>query len=120
MKPILKLNQYRDKLHALRDHLFAQLSQRPDEGFDASDSADRASHQSDLAVNIGLATHEAALLKEIEAALGRIDAGTYAICEKCKAKIGARRLTALPYARYCVECERRVEQDGATAVGLVT
>jgi DnaK suppressor protein len=112
MSPSLKVNRYRDKLHALREHLDAQISQLADEVFEAADSADRANQQTEVAVNIGVATHEAVLRKEIDDALERITAGTFAICEKCHAVIGMRRLNAIPYARYCVRCERRVEQEG--------
>ena len=112
MTSALNLNRYRDKLHALRAHLDAQISQLADEAADAEDSADRASRQTDVAVNIGLATHEAVLRHEIDDALERMNVGTFAICGKCNAVIGTRRLNAIPYARYCVRCERRIEQEG--------
>lgn len=112
MSPTLKVNRYREKLNALREHLDAHGSQLPDEVIDAADWADRASQQAEVAVNIGLATHEAVLRKEIDDALERLNAGTFATCEKCNAVIGARRLNAIPYARYCVRCERRIEEEG--------
>ena len=112
MTATLSLNRYRDKLHALRAHLDAHISQRADDVSDAADEADRASRQTDVAVSIGLATHEAVTRNEIDDALERIDAGTFAMCGKCNAVIGGRRLNAIPYARYCVRCERRIEQGG--------
>jgi DnaK suppressor protein len=125
MTKALKLNAYQDKLHALRARLDAHASSLRDEAsHDASselvdggsdrpaESTDRANHQSEVAVTIGLATHEAVTRKEIEDALERISAGIFGNCENCYAVIGARRLNAIPYARYCVQCERRVEQEG--------
>lgn len=108
MLATLKVNRYRDKLHALRAHLDAHVTQLAD---DLPDSADRATQQTDVAVNIGLAMHAADLRKEIDDALGRIDAGTFAICENCHAVIAAHRLNAIPHARYCIRCERSVEQE---------
>ncbi len=46
-----------------------------------------------------------ATLDEIDAALARIDAGTYGTCESCRGEIGAGRLEALPTARQCVRCK---------------
>lgn len=61
--------------------------------------------------------NEQEVLAEIEAALQRIEAGTYGLCEACleagktpaKAMIPKARLRVIPYARNCVECERKRE-----------
>lgn len=61
--------------------------------------------------------NEQEVLLEIEAALQRIDAGTYGLCEGCletgktpaKSVIPKARLRVIPYARNCVECERKRE-----------
>lgn len=41
---------------------------------------------------------------EVDAALARVDAGTYGTCERCGSPIGAARLEALPAARLCIRC----------------
>ena len=110
-----KCNRYRDKLLALRGQLDAQMSQLAEEVEDVFDVADRAEWETGVAVNIRLATHEATLRKEIDDALERIDADTFGICERCQAVIGLSRLNALPYARYCVRCEREIEQAETAA-----
>ena len=46
-------------------------------------------------------------LAEVEAALARVDAGTYGACERCGAPIGSARLEALPAARLCIACAGR-------------
>ena len=43
-------------------------------------------------------------LTEIDAAVGRLDAGTYGVCERCGAPIGEGRLEARPTARTCIRC----------------
>ena len=43
-------------------------------------------------------------LAEIEAAMGRLDAGTYGTCEACGQPIAAERLEARPVARACIQC----------------
>lgn len=44
-------------------------------------------------------------MDDIEAALGRMDDGTYGICGQCEAPIRVERLVAIPQARYCVACQ---------------
>jgi len=43
-------------------------------------------------------------IKEIQAALRRIDDGTYGTCARCGEKINEKRLEALPYATECIQC----------------
>jgi DnaK suppressor protein len=50
------------------------------------------------------------VLSEIDAALTRIDDGTYGICERCGHPIGAERLEALPWATLCIEDKRKQER----------
>jgi DnaK suppressor protein len=47
------------------------------------------------------------VLAEIDAALERIDAGTYGVCANCGKEIPPERLEALPYATLCIDCKRR-------------
>ena len=50
------------------------------------------------------------MLACIDAALGRIDAGSYGKCERCAEPISDERLEALPYATKCIECKRLEER----------
>ena len=56
-------------------------------------------------------------LDEVNAALSRLEAGTYGVCERCSRPIPLARLRAIPTARFCVECqdieERRPAQSSA-------
>ena len=45
-------------------------------------------------------------LAEVDAAVARLEAGTYGACERCGSSIGAARLDALPAARTCIACAR--------------
>ncbi|QNS08763.1 TraR/DksA family transcriptional regulator [Streptomyces xanthii] len=47
------------------------------------------------------------VLGEIEAAFGRVDDGTYGICQGCARPVPAERLEILPYTRHCVGCRPR-------------
>lgn len=51
------------------------------------------------------------LLGQVQAALERLDNGTYGYCQRCGKPIDARRLEALPYALYDIECQEIVERE---------
>lgn len=63
----------------------------------------------------GLTEHDQRAIVEIDAALARIDDGTYGTCEECGAEIPLERLRALPTARLCVDCQRAAEKRHAAA-----
>lgn len=60
-------------------------------------------------VETGLIANEANLLREVNAALGRIDAGSFGRCETCSKVIAKTRLEAIPYARQCIRCAKLAE-----------
>ncbi len=57
------------------------------------------------------------LLKEVVTALQKIDEGTFGACERCGEPIAEKRLEALPFARYCIGCQRLIEQEERMATG---
>jgi DnaK suppressor protein len=66
-----------------------------------------------------LAEVESRELARIEYALERMRAGQYGICEGCGSNIPMARLNALPYATYCIKCQREAERQGATSAADV-
>jgi len=78
-----------------------------DAGDDTADAGTKAfEREHDLA----LAQNAQLLLDQGERALGRIDAGTYGVCESCGQPIGKARLMAFPRASLCVTCKQREER----------
>jgi DnaK suppressor protein len=57
------------------------------------------------------------LLRGVAAALRKIEDGSYGDCERCGEAISEKRLDAVPFARYCIECQRAVEQEERLATG---
>lgn len=57
-------------------------------------------------------------LRQVESALSRIAQGKYGICLKCEDDIGQKRLDALPWALFCVQCQENIERmhEGARAL----
>jgi DnaK suppressor protein len=55
--------------------------------------------------DLALSAQARVAIEEIDAALAKIDSGTYGVCEQCGERIPKERLRALPYARLCVKCK---------------
>ena len=66
--------------------------------------ADLGSDNFEIENAIGLMDSEKRILTEIEDALGRIEDGTYGICQNDNISIPKARLEAIPWARYCITC----------------
>src|SRR5512145_396292 len=57
------------------------------------------------------------LLRDVVAALQKIDDGSFGNCERCGEAITDKRLEALPFARHCIDCQRLAEQEERAAAG---
>lgn len=68
-------------------------------------------------INSQLAEVESRELLMIDNALERMEAGGYGLCEHCNGKIPMARLSALPYATTCIECQRESERNGGFGAG---
>jgi DnaK suppressor protein len=78
----------------------------------AGDVVDAALDSAQDEISSQLAEVESRELARIENALERMRAGQYGLCEGCGIKIPMARLNALPYATYCIECQREAERTG--------
>ena len=73
--------------------------------------ADTATVTVDREMDYSLEENTHHVLREIDAALARIDAGTYGICARCGEPIGEERLEAMPYVTLCIN-DKRLEERG--------
>jgi RNA polymerase-binding protein DksA len=118
-----ELESFKTQLQQLRDRLSGQLTQHSDEamhaqGGEASGSLSNAPlHMADMGtdnfeqeLSFSLLENEEQTLEEVNEALERIEQGSFGMCEECKQPVPKVRLQALPYARYCVECARKLEE----------
>jgi DnaK suppressor protein len=62
--------------------------------------------------DLALRDRATAQLTLVDAAMARIDEGTFGTCVRCDKPIPAGRLEALPWAAYCIECQRIVDRGG--------
>jgi DnaK suppressor protein len=80
-----------------------------DEAANFPDPNDRATQESEFGLELRTRDRERKLLRKIDAALQRIEDGTYGYCEETGEEIGLRRLEARPVATLCVEAQERRE-----------
>jgi DnaK suppressor protein len=80
----------------------AEIVSRPDEPLDFGDWCQK-SHDEWLFLNQNRMEME--LLRDLEGALRRIEAGRFGICQGCDEPIAAKRLDAVPWARFCIPCQ---------------
>ena len=76
-----------------------------------ADPADRATAESDRSFTLRIRDRERRLIRKIQAALQRIDDGSYGICEECGEGIGVPRLKARPVTKLCINCKSKQEED---------
>jgi DnaK suppressor protein len=79
-----------------------------------SDLADRASSETDRSVELRARDRQRKLIAKIDAALDRLDAGTYGYCEETGEPISVKRLDARPIATLSVEAQERHERRERT------
>ena len=80
----------------------------PDDGI--QDLADKAASAYSKELNFSLSDAERNLLMAIEEAFNRIREGNYAVCTNCGAEIGEKRLQAVPWTSYCIDCQELQEK----------
>ncbi len=102
------LNAQRDELlGSARRALSGDIHVDPD---DFPDEMDTASSEVNLQFTGRLREREQGLLSKIDAALEKIEQGSYGECVSCGEEIGAARLKARPVAELCIECKGEQEK----------
>ncbi len=105
---------FRRKLMAWKDDILREsrdtLAVLQSENENHPDFADRASSETDRAIELRARDRQRKLIAKIDAALGRLDEGTYGYCEETGEPISLKRLDARPIATLSVEAQERHER----------
>jgi DnaK suppressor protein len=96
------LNEWKKELMEEVDRTMHHMQ---DEAANFPDPNDRASQESEFAMELRARDRERKLLKKIAESLDHIDEGEYGYCESCGVEIGVRRLEARPTANLCIDCK---------------
>ena len=110
----LQVEYFRQKLLNWRAQLLAEasgaLEHLREESLLKPDLTDRAALETERATELRTRARERRLISKIDAALSRIDRGTYGYCEETDEPIGIRRLEARPIATLSIEAQKRHER----------
>ena len=105
---------FRQKLLDWRDDILKEaketLQHLQDENQNHPDLADRASSETDRSIELRSRDRQRKLISKIDAALGRIEDGTYGYCEETGEPISLKRLEARPIATLSIEAQERHER----------
>ena len=99
------------KTKLIKEVLLNQEASNENNG-DVLDLADQASDSYDKDLANSLSETERARLNAVEAALKRVELGTYGLCDACNKPIPLPRLKVLPFAKFCVQCQQQEERTG--------
>ncbi len=117
-----ELVPFRQTLQNLRARLRGDLDQMTDEALRRDNGGGTGNlsnvplHMADLGTDnydqeftLGLIENEQGTLELVNEALARVENGTYGLCAECAEPISRPRLQAIPYARHCIRCARKLE-----------
>lgn len=124
-----KYRRYYRLLLELRHHVLTQLGEHTEETLlksakeDSGDLSGYGQHMADAGTDtfdrdfaLSLVSNEQEALAEIEAAIKRVHAGTYGICETTQKPIARERLLAVPFTRYSTEAKKEVERHSHRSI----
>ena len=124
-----KFRRYYRLLLDLRTHVLTQLGEHTEETLlksskdDSGDLSGYGQHMADAGTDtfdrdfaLSLVSNEQEALAEIEAAIKRVHAGTYGVCESTQKPISKERLLAVPFTRYSTEAKKEVERHSHRSI----
>jgi len=109
-----KIEQYKKRLEERQQELRRIVSRNVQDGRDADlesaqDIADKAANSYTKEFLFSQSNNERQLLAQVEEALARIREGTFGECANCGKDMNPKRLEAVPWAKYCIECQEKME-----------
>ncbi len=111
-----ELAVYKKTLVARRNEIVRKLSEFRNESKEvetdiAQDVADKAESSYTKEFLLSLSDAERDLLFQMDAALRRIDRGEFGNCQMCQKEISKKRLNALPWTQFCIDCQEKAESE---------
>ena len=114
-----ELNKFRQILEAKHAELAKVLRNRDAIAIEKSpDALDEVQHAAERELAIRNLDRESHLLRQVRFALRRIQEGTFGVCQHCEEDINAKRLAAVPWTQYCLNCQEmadRLQDRGRTS-----
>src|SRR5262250_3777737 len=110
-----RLESFKKRLEERQQALRRTVSRTEEDGRiadqdSAQDVADRAANSYTKEFLFSQSNNDRQLLSMVESALARIREGDFGECVNCGNEINAKRLEAVPWTRYCIECQEKLEK----------
>ncbi len=105
--------KFKKQLEEKRDDLLEVVKNKKERDLvdnEIGDEIDSASANAEKELMFELTDNEKVMIDAIEAALRRIEKGSFGQCESCGGKISEPRVNALPWVRYCITCQSKAEK----------
>jgi DnaK suppressor protein len=107
-----ELNKYKEILEHKQAELAQVLRNRDGITIEKSpDALDEVQNAAERELAIRNLDRESNLLRNVRAALHRIDEGTFGVCLHCEEDISPKRLNAVPWAPYCIQCQEIADRN---------
>jgi DnaK suppressor protein len=106
-----ELNRYREILEKKHAELAMVLRNREGIAIEKSpDALDEVQHAAERELAIRNLDRETSLFRNVRAALQRFDEGTFGVCMHCEEEISPKRLAAVPWTAYCIQCQEMADR----------
>lgn len=106
-----ELSKFKKILEQRRDDLERVVSNRDAITIEKSaDALDEVQHAAERELAIRNLDRESNLLRSVRLALRRLDDGSFGICLHCEEEISAKRLNAVPWAAFCIQCQEQADR----------
>ena len=107
-----ELNKFKEVLENKQAELAQVLRNREGIAIEKSpDALDEVQNAAERELAIRNLDRESNLLRNVRAALHRIDEGTFGVCAHCEEDISLKRLNAVPWAAYCIHCQEIADKS---------
>src|SRR5213595_3777226 len=107
-------NKYKDILETRQAELLEVLKNREGIAIEKSpDALDEVQHAAERELAIRNLDRESQLLRNVRGALRRIDEGTFGVCLHCEEDISPKRLAAVPWTPFCIQCQETADRNQA-------
>ena len=114
-----ELNQYRSVLEARHAELGRLVRNRDGIAIEKSpDALDEVQHATERELAIRNLDRDSHLLRNVRSALRRIEEGSFGVCLHCEEDISPKRLVAVPWAAFCIQCQEIADRQDDSAGNL--
>jgi DnaK suppressor protein len=107
-----ELTRFRDILESRKAELERMLLNRDGIMIEkTADALDEVQHAAERDLAIHNLNRESNLLRNVRLALDRLEAGSFGVCAECEEEISPKRLIAVPWAPFCLQCQEQADRN---------